>query len=61
MALLDSNATHCFLSEQITLLTGLYLDMSSTLDVTLADGEQPACSVVAGKAHTVFSRGFLQC
>ena len=40
VALLNSGATHCFLSERITQLANLHLDMSARLDFCLADGEQ---------------------
>ena len=60
VALLDSGATHCFLSEWITQLAYLHLDMSTRLDVCLADGEQWACLGVAHKVRVTFVPGFVQ-
>ena len=57
VALLNSGATHCFLSEQIAQLANLHLDMSARLDIHLVEGEQWACLGVARKVHVAFAPG----
>ena len=57
VALLDSGATHCFLSERVAKLANLHLDTSSRLNVRLADGEQRACLGVACKIRVTFAPG----
>ena len=60
LALLDSGPTHCFLSEQITLLAGLDLDTSARLEVHLPDGEPWACLGVAHKDCITLARRIVQ-
>ena len=57
VALLDSGATHCFLSEWVAQLANLHLDTSSRLDVCLEDGEQWTCLGVAHKVRVTFAPG----
>ena len=59
LVLLDSGATHCFLSEWITKLAGLHLDTSFRLDVYVPDGEQRVCLGVAHKVHITFAPGIV--
>ena len=49
------DATHCFLSKQITQLVNLHLKMSARLEINLVDEEQWACLGVAHKVHVAFS------
>ena len=61
VALLDSGATHFFLSERVAQLANLHLDTSARLDVCLEDGEQRACLGVAHEVRVAFAPGVVKC
>ena len=61
VALLDSGATHCFLSEWITQLASLNLVTRARLDVQLADRKQLTCLGVACKFRAAFGPRIIQC
>ena len=61
VALLDSSATHCFLSERIVQLANLHLNMSARLDIYPEDGEQWACLVLAHKVRVTFAPMVVKC
>ena len=55
MTLIDSSASHNFLSERVSWAVGLCIDCSFNLNVKLADGEQRASLGLACRVQVTFA------
>ena len=57
LTLVDSGASHNFLSERVGLAAGLFVDRSCHLNVKLVDGEQHASLGLAHGVQVTFTPG----
>ena len=57
LTLVDSGASHNFLSERVALAAGLCVDCSCHLNIKLADGEQRASLGLARGVQVTFAPG----
>ena len=60
LTLVDSGASHNFLSERVALAAGLCVDCSCYLNVKLVDGEQCASLGLARGVQVTFAPGVVQ-
>ena len=60
VALVDSGASHCFLSATVAREAGLVLDASQRLSVHMADGKLPASQGLARNVRVEFAPGVTQ-
>lgn len=60
VALVDSGASHCFLSAAVATTAGLRLDTSQRLSVRMADGELRASLGLARNVRVEFAPGVVQ-
>ena len=59
LSLIDSGASHNFLSKQISLAAGLCVDHSCSLNVKLVDGEKCASLGAARGVQVTFAPGVM--
>ena len=60
VALVDSGASHCFLSATVAREAGLVLDTSQCLQVRMADGKLCASQGLARNVQVEFAPGMMQ-
>ena len=60
VALMDSGASHCFLSATVARKSGLVLDTSQCLQVRMVDGELRASQGLTHNGQVEFAPGVMQ-